>query len=103
MKVQSYVVKNEVLSDSELDLLGNISGTFNPEASFAIKISDIKNCLDVTKELEGKECMDCAGRISTSDYSSDIKFMVKLISEASDCDYVIVEFDLNEFLKYEED
>jgi len=93
MRVQSYVIEKDVLTDSEYELLCNISGAWNAESSFAVKISDIKDCLEITKEVnDGSEVMDCSGRKFVPNYDSDINFMTKLIDETAGCEYIIVEF-----------
>jgi hypothetical protein len=94
MKALSYIIRKEVLVDSEYELLCNISGAWDAESSFVIKVSDIINCLKVTKEIDtGEEVVDCSGRRWIPDYDSDINFMTKIIKEAGDCAYIIVEFD----------
>jgi len=91
MKVSSYVIKREVLLEPEIDLLYNISGAIG-DADFAVKISDIKECLETSKELTGQEVCDCAGRRWTTDYTNDIYFMEKLLTETADCEYLIIDF-----------
>ncbi len=94
MKVQSYIIKKEILVDSEYELLTNVCGAFNAESSFAVKVSDIKECLEITNDLNtGEEVMDCAGRTWIPDYDGDINFMTKILKESEGCDYIIVEFD----------
>lgn len=94
MKVQSLVIKREVLSEKEYEILSDITGAFNAECSFAVKVSDIKECLEITNDLNtGEEVMDCAGRTWIPDYDSDINFMTKILKESEGCDYIIVEFD----------
>lgn len=93
MKCQSYVIRKEDLQDYEYDILVNICGAFDAESSFAVKVPEIKDCLDVTKELnDGSEVMDCVGRTWVPNYDDDIKFMENLLMLADGCDYVIVEF-----------
>jgi hypothetical protein len=92
MKTLSYVIKREVLLESELDLLCNISGA-SGDANFAVNVDEIKECLEVSQDLTNQEVCDCAGRHWTTDYTDDINFMKKLLAEIEDCKYVIVDFE----------
>ena len=94
MKVQSYVIDKEVLMDSEYELLCNISGAWNAESSFAVKISDIKDALETTIEIiDGEEVTDCSGRVWIPDYDSEINFMEKILKESEDSEFIIIYFD----------
>ena len=93
MKVQSYVIERNDLTDNEYELLCNISGAWDVEFSFVVKISEIKECLDLTIENNGVEVCDCSGRHWDADYDLDINFMENLLKDSDECEFVIVKLD----------
>lgn len=93
MKINSYLIKRDDLTDSQLEMLVNISGAWNSEYSFSVNITSIKDCLELTEEMnDGSEAMDCIGRTWIPNYDEDIKFMKDILNKAEGCDYIIIDY-----------
>jgi len=83
-----YFIDFDSLNSSEKDLFFNLQN--NQSTPYVVNVQDIRNCLEVSIELnDGKKTMNCSGN-RFEYYDSDIQYLTELLEKIEDCEFVIV-------------
>jgi hypothetical protein len=86
------------LKDNEYDIYFGLSGE-NSDSTLVVSVSDMKECLEASIDLNGQTVGDCQGRVWEQNLDKDIAYMTSVLAEVGDAEFIVVLDDEYNLLK----